>query len=135
MGAIEHPLGPAFSGGRKRAGTTLSQRRLLGAIAYMRTHMAEDIDLRAIASAANLSVYHFARAFRNTTGITPYRYLMDCRVDRVRELLPIDDMSLAEIAVRAGFADQSHMSNVFKRLTGETPLGYRNKLRWQGLAG
>ena len=129
MGAIEHFFNPVPSGGRKPAGTLLSQRRLMSAIAYMRMHVAEAIELRDIAAAANLSVFHFARAFRNTTGITPYQYLLDIRMDRVRELLLAGDMPLAEIAARAGFADQSHMSNAFRRLTGMTPLGYRRERR------
>ena len=57
----------------------------------------------------------------------PYRCLLHCRVTKVRELLSIGDRPLAEIAAAAGFADQSHMTNVFKRLTGTTPLAFRNE--------
>ena len=128
MGAVEGQLGRLLPGGKVPKGTVLSQRRLLGAIAYMRAHIAEDIALHDISRAANLSVYHFARAFRNATGITPYRYLLDCRIDQVRELLADDGMPLSEIAACTGFADQSHMSNVFKRLTGETPAKCRHRM-------
>ena len=128
MGAVESQLGRLLPGGKVAKGTVLSQRRLLGAIAYMRAHIAEDITLHDISRAVNLSVYHFARAFGNTTGISPYRYLLDCRIDRVRELLVDDGMPLSEIAACTGFADQSHMSNVFKRLTGETPAKCRQRM-------
>jgi AraC family transcriptional regulator len=111
----------------RRADAGLSQRRLFDALAFMRKHLAEDIRLAQIAAAANLSVHHFSRSFRNTTGIPPYRYLLDCRVDKVKALLPDDGIPLADIAARAGFADQAHMGNVFKRLTGLTPLQYRRR--------
>jgi AraC family transcriptional regulator len=133
MGAIECSLDRSMLDGTALRGTVLSQRRLLRAIAYMRAHIAGVITLHDIARDANLSVYHFARAFRNTTGITPYRYLLGCRIEKVRELLPDCDMPLAEVAALAGFADQSHMCNVFKRLTGETPREFRQRAR--GVAG
>lgn len=126
MGVIEYPFRPKP---RSVAGTRLSQARLMRAIAYMRERMAEPLELRQVAAAVDMSVYHFARAFRNTTGIPPYRYLMDCRVDRVRELLSLEEIPLADIAARTGFADQSHMSNVFRRATGESPLAYRRRAR------
>lgn len=134
MGAIEHYLSKLMPGGNLPArqagnGARLSQRRLQRAVEFMRAHIADDIRLEDIAAAANLSVFHFARAFRNTTGVPPYRYFLECRVERVRELLPDDDGTLAEIAVQAGFADQSHMCNVFKRLTGLTPRQCREHMR------
>lgn len=132
MGAID----PCFAGlvptnvvtGRLvPGGARLSPRRLCRAIEFMLAHVAEDVSVERIAVAASLSVFHFSRAFRNTTGLSPYQYLLHCRVARVRELLLNGDLSLAEVAAQAGFADQSHMTNLFKRLAGTTPLRYRNQ--------
>jgi AraC family transcriptional regulator len=116
---------------RKPAGVRLSQRRLARVIEFMQAHLAADIGVKEMAAAASLSAFHFARAFRNTTGMPPYRCLLHCRVARVRELLSIGDSSLAQIAAATGFADQSHMTNVFRRLAGMTPSRYRLNLQME----
>jgi transcriptional regulator GlxA family with amidase domain len=136
MGALDPCLASLVSRGpalprRKREGARLSPRRLARAIEFMHAHVADDIGVKEIAAAASLSAFHFARAFRNTTGMPPYRCLLQCRVAKVRELLSIGDRSLAQIAAAAGFADQSHMTNVFRRLAGMTPSRYRLNLQVQ----
>jgi AraC family transcriptional regulator len=133
MGAIESCLEEALRAGMTSSTVSsmsgrLSRRRLARAITYIQDHLHENVRLDDIAAAAGLSVYHFSRAFRTTTGASPYRYLLRCRVEKVRELLGDDGRTLAGIAVDAGFADQSHMCNVFKRLTGTTPKGFRDAL-------
>lgn len=134
MGATDTCLEEALRAGM--AGATvagvsgrLSRRRLALAIAYIENHLHENVRLDDIAAAAGLSMYHFSRAFRNAMGTSPYRYLLRCRVERVLVLMRDDGRSLADIAVAAGFADQSHMSNVFRRLTGVTPHILRNSIR------
>jgi AraC-like DNA-binding protein len=109
--------------GRRRA--RLSPRRLRQAIDFMRTHVAGHVSVGQIAAAASLSVFHFSRAFRGTTGLSPYRYLLHCRVAMACDLLSAGDMPIAEVAAQAGFSDQSHMTNVFRRLSGLTPSQYR----------
>ena len=104
----------------------LSPRRLGRVMEYMRANLAEDVRLEDIARAAGLSVFHFARLFRNTTGLAPYRFLTRCRVEKVKELLVESEKTLADIAAEAGFADQSHMSNIFKRLAGLPPGAFRS---------
>lgn len=133
MGAIESRLERALRAGVATAPAStssgrLSWRRLDRALAYMHAHLHERVRLDDIAYAAGLSAYHFSRAFRKTTGVPPYRYLLNCRVERVRELLRIGDRTLADIAADTGFADQSHMCNVFRRLNGTTPGGFRDAM-------
>lgn len=130
MGAIDRRLADLVPAGlrRNREGARLSPHRLARAVEFMQAHIADDIGVAQIAAAASLSLFHFSRAFRNTTGLSPYRYLLQCRVARVRELLADGDRPLAEVAALAGFADQSHMTNMFKRWTGVTPLRYRQCL-------
>lgn len=117
MGAIDHSLADLVPARLRRnpEGARLSPRRLARAVEFMHAHIADDIGVAQVAAAASLSLFHFSRAFRNTTGLSPYRYLLQCRVAKVRELLADGDRPLAEIAARAGFADQSHMTNMFKR--------------------
>ncbi|MBI3529131.1 MAG: helix-turn-helix transcriptional regulator [Betaproteobacteria bacterium] len=104
----------------------LSRRRLSRAMEYIHANLAEGVRTEDVASAAGLSAFHFARAFKRTTGMTPYRFLVMARVERVKKLLRKSETCLAEIAVEAGFVDQSHMTNVFRRSTGMTPHAFRN---------
>ena len=84
--------------------------------------------IAAIASACRLSRSHFIRAFTETVGCTPHRWLQQQRVDHARHLLRRNTASLADIAVTCGFADQSHFTRVFAQVTGFTPR------RWQRTA-
>jgi transcriptional regulator GlxA family with amidase domain len=101
-------------------------RSVRHAIEYVHANLSEDLRLEDIAGAARLSTFHFARVFRKTMGMAPHRYVMRARVGKVKELLRDSDLSLVAIADEAGFSDQSHMSKVFKRLTGMTPKTFRS---------
>ncbi|HWQ97980.1 MAG TPA: AraC family transcriptional regulator [Clostridia bacterium] len=91
---------------------------------FMSAHAEEQISLDALGGIAGLSKYHLLRAFTKETGITPYSYLETIRIDRAKALLR-QGVSPAEAALIAGFSDQSHFSNAFKRFIGLTPGQYR----------
>jgi AraC-like DNA-binding protein len=78
-----------------------------------------------IAKACGLSVGHFARAFRVSTGLAPHSWLLRARVDHAMTLLRQRSPSLSEIALACGFADQSHLSRVFTRQIGMSPRRWR----------
>jgi AraC family transcriptional regulator len=83
-----------------------------------------------MAAVARLSPYHFARQFKAATGLPPHQYVLARRVERAQELLQGGgDSSLAEVAARAGFADQSQFNYHFKRLVGVTPGRFRTPAR------
>ncbi|MBD3885771.1 helix-turn-helix transcriptional regulator [Phormidium tenue FACHB-886] len=105
---------------QQRAGG-LSKLRLQRAIAYIQDHLAQDLSLDEIAAEVNLSSYHFARLFKQSTGLAPHQYQIRCRVERAKELLQIGDMAIAEVASQVGFYDQSHLSRHFKRIIGVSP--------------
>lgn len=84
-----------------------------------------DLPLAGLADACGLSVGHFARAFRRTTGMAPHRWLLQRRVERARHLLATSRLALSEIALACGFADQSHFTRVFTRLAGTSPGAWR----------
>jgi AraC-like DNA-binding protein len=92
-------------------------------------HIESNIDRRikvdALAKLANLSVCHFLRAFKQSIGVTPHHYLMRRRVEHTMALLSGTDMSLSEIALAAGFADQSHCARRFRQHVGMSPRDYR----------
>lgn len=94
-------------------------------IAYMDANLREDLSLSELAEVTGLSPHHFGQAFKMTTGMSPHRYLIAKRVERGRELLRDPALSIAEIAAIVGFANQSHFTMNFRRLTGLTPARFR----------
>jgi transcriptional regulator of acetoin/glycerol metabolism len=96
---------------------------------HVERHLGETISLDALARAANLSVHHFARAFKQAVGLPPHRYLLERRVERAKGLLLESERPMAEIARMVGFSDQSHFARHFNRLAGCTPREYRRTAR------
>jgi AraC-like DNA-binding protein len=92
---------------------------------YVETHLSDSIDLATLAAAAGLSLYHFARAFKQSAGVTPHHYLVQRRVERAQEMLTGTQLSLAEIALTTGFSDQSHFARHFRQTLGMTPGQFR----------
>jgi AraC family transcriptional regulator len=88
-------------------------------------NLGKEIPLADVAAACGLSVSHFAKAFRASTGMTPHGWLQSCRLDHARALLRRPELAFAEIALRCGFADQSHFTRIFRRATGTTPGAWR----------
>jgi AraC family transcriptional regulator len=84
-----------------------------------------EVSVAELASECRISRSHFARAFKDTTGISPHRWLQACRVDRAKTLLVDSQLPLVAIATRCGFADQSHFSRVFSKWVGVTPSAWR----------
>ena len=85
--------------------------------------------LRDIADACGLSVSHFSRAFRRSTGLAPHAWLLQARVETAKALLQKRQASLSTIARACGFADQSHFSRVFTRRVGLSPGAWRKSVR------
>ena len=105
----------------------LPKRALKRATDYVGDNLAGDIALEDLARAANASPSHFSRLFKESTGLSPHRYVIERRVERARELLTRTDVPLHEVAAAAGFAHQSHMGRHLKRLLGVTPAGLRRR--------
>ncbi len=87
------------------------------------------IGLEALAAECRLSRSHFARAFKNTTGFSPLRWLAAQRVDRAKILLQTTNFSLEQIAVSCGFSDASHLARAFRQATGLRPGDWRRLRR------
>lgn len=68
-----------------------------------------------------MSPYHFARTFKHVTGVAPHQYVLKVRLERAKSLLLRGNLSIAEVAHKVGFFDQSHFTRYFKRLVGVTP--------------
>jgi len=92
---------------------------------YAESHLEEHVSLEMLAACAGLSVYHFARAFKQSEGVTPHSYLLQRRIERAQELLTDTDLPVSEIALAAGFSDQSHLARHFRERVGVPPSTYR----------
>jgi AraC family transcriptional regulator len=108
----------AFRGG-------LPKLRLSRVLDYIHANLDRDIHLDELANIAGLSSFHFAKLFKLSTGTSPHQYMLQRRVERAKELLHDPQMSLTQISLETGFSDQSHLTNVFRRLQGVTPSRYR----------
>lgn len=107
----------------------LTPRQLDAAHAFIEAHLHEDVGLNEIAGAAGLTSFHFARAFKRSTGKTPYRHLLERRVARAQLLLAATNQPLAEIARACGFGHASHFSRGFAAIAGQTPSAFRRAAR------
>jgi transcriptional regulator GlxA family with amidase domain len=116
-GGLGELLVPARGGLRPRAFARVRE--------YILTHLAENISNRVLAELAGSSVFHFARAFRRSAGMSPHRFVLLSRVERVKHLLVETGLPLSQIAIRAGFTDQSHCTRRFRELVGITPSRFR----------
>jgi AraC family transcriptional regulator len=110
-----------FSGG-------LGGNRLRRVREFINGHLDEDLTLAEIAEAADLSPYHFARAFKRSTGLTPQQYVTERRIERAKQLLAESRLPIVDVSAFAGFKNQSHFTTTFRRLTAMTPKAYREEV-------
>jgi AraC family transcriptional regulator len=93
---------------------------------FIEAHLDDDIGLAELSAVAGLSQFHFARAFRKTTGVTPQQYLMQRRIERAKEMLSNERLPIVEISLRTGFKNQSHFTTLFRKFTSMTPKTWRD---------
>jgi AraC family transcriptional regulator len=85
------------------------------------------LSLQQIAAEFGLSVSHFSRAFRISTGLPPHQWLLRQRIETAKQLMTVRDLPLSEIAISAGFANQSHFTRVFSAAVGVSPGAWRRE--------
>ena len=85
------------------------------------------LSLHKIAAELDLSVSHFSRAFRISVGMPPHQWLLHQRVKAAKQLMGVRDLPLSEIAISAGFANQSHFTRVFSSIAGVSPAAWRRE--------
>ena len=102
--------------------------KLRRVIEYINDHLTSDLTLADIASVAEMNAYSFSRAFRQSTGIPPHRYVMNSRIEKAKRLLMDENLPLVEVGMEVGFRNQSHFTTLFRKLTGVTPKVYRDSV-------
>jgi AraC-like DNA-binding protein len=115
--------------GRQNVGGGLASWQLQRARDFMIANLAGDPSIAEVANECRLSSGYFTRAFKQTTGMPPYRWLTKQRVERAKELLLDPRQELADIAQLCGFVDQSHFTRVFSRSEGHSPGRWRRLYR------
>ncbi len=95
---------------------------------YIEEHLSEDISLATLAELAGLSPFHFVRAFKQSFGLPPHRYLSSLRMDRAKSLLADPAMSVTQVGFNLGFSETSSFTTTFRKHTGLTPTAYRQSL-------
>lgn len=98
---------------------------------HLETFYGNRIKLEPLAASVGLSVFQLIRLFRAATGLPPYAYLEQIRIDRAVTMLR-EGVPVSEVAFRTGFSDQSHLTRFFKRLTGVPPGRYRRSVEKVG---
>lgn len=114
--------------GREMRAFSPDSRRIRISIEYISEYFNTDFSLDKLAEIADMSKYHFIRVFKNTTGKTPYEYVLDIRIDKAKCLLAIKDMSILDVCLECGFNNLSHFTTLFKKKVGVTPSLFRSMI-------
>ena len=117
-GASRHSLQEVAGG--------LSPYKLQHTTAYIKDHLEQELSLATLAAVGETSPAHFARLFKHATGLAPHQYVIRCRMDQAKQLLVETDLSLSDIGLQVGCADQSHFTALFHRYVSMTPKAYRD---------
>lgn len=106
----------------------LSRLRLNRVLEHINANLSENLQLNTLAEVAGVNLYHFAKAFKQSTGESPHQYVLRRRVEQAKEFLRNSQGSVIEASARTGFVDQSHFSKVFRRIVGVAPSEYRSSV-------
>jgi AraC family transcriptional regulator len=107
----------------------LAPKTLLRAIERLRSDSDADVSLAALASDAGLSRFHFCRAFKESTGLSPHAWLRQYRLEQAMNMLRDTDESVVSISAALGYSSQTAFAAAFRKLTGETPSNWRRRAR------
>ncbi|MEG4393445.1 helix-turn-helix transcriptional regulator [Microcoleus sp. BROC3] len=97
-------------------------------INYINDYLNRDLHIAELAKLVQISPYYFSRLFKKSIGVTPHQYVTQCRIEKAKQLLKRQDLSIIYISQQVGFHDQSHFSKTFCKLVGLTPKKYRDQL-------
>lgn len=105
----------------------LPKHKLRQVIDYINAYLNQDLSIANLAQLTQMSSHYFGRLFKQSMGISPYQYIIQRRVERAKQLLLNDNLTISEIAQSVGFAHQSHLNYHFKRLVRATPRQFQEQ--------
>jgi AraC family transcriptional regulator len=120
-----HTSTPKISGG-------LSTKHVAAVRDYIQANLDAPLSLAELAALVQLHPHYFASLFKQSLGISPYRYILQQRIDRSQTYLARSEYSIVEICQLVGFQNQSHFTRVFRQHTGVTPKVYRSQIEGRG---
>lgn len=103
----------------------LSALQLRDALGHLEAAMPAKVEIAALAELAGLSQSHYSRAFKASTGLPPYQWQLQARIERAKDMLLNTNGSLEDVAEATGFADAVHFGRTFRKITGATPAAWR----------
>ncbi len=112
--SAQKPIIKDYTGG-------LPKYKLQQVMDYINAHLDQPLGLTELAEVVHMSPGYFSRLFKQSIGLAPHQYLIQCRVKRAKQLLGKGGLTIAEVAYKVGFANQGHLNYHFKRLVGITP--------------
>ena len=107
----------------------LGPARLRTITELVHAKMEDELTLLEMAQSVELSMPHFSRMFRESTGETPHQFVLRCRVERAQEMLRTPNARVLDVAVACGFKTQQHFARVFRNVCGASPTEYRQEWR------
>ncbi|OHY99015.1 hypothetical protein BC440_13625 [Thalassospira sp. MIT1004] len=122
FGKTERHMKPSLTGG-------LGAMREKSIKGYIEQHLTESIRLHDLASTVNLSTDYFRKAFKQSFGKSPWRYIRERRISLAKEMLIKHDQSITEIALNLQFSSHAHFTDTFHQITGNSPSRYRDSCR------
>jgi AraC family transcriptional regulator len=105
---------------------SMGRYKLHHVLEYLAANLASEPSLQELATFSGLSLFHFCRSFKQSTGVSPHQYILRLRVEEAKRLLKNTSLSTGDIGELVGFYDQSHFSGMFRRFTGATPTHWRS---------
>ena len=105
----------------------LNRKQLRLVIDYINDNLNQEVSLDTLAVLVGMSNYHFARLFKQSTGLAPHKYVMGRRMEKAKELLQHTNLAISQISSILGYGSQSHLARLFKRHSGITPSTYRSQ--------
>ena len=118
--SVQPPVIREYTGG-------LPSQKLRTAIAYINDNLEQNISLTEIATAVQMSSHYFATLFKQSVGVAPHQYLTQCRIERAKQLLQKQTLSVLQVSHLVGFQSQSHFAKVFRKHVGTTPKLYQHR--------
>ena len=125
--ALSHESRLEMPGRRPQGKGGLAPWQVCHAKTVLKANLVGGIGIRQVSLECGLSTSHFSRAFRASTGVSPRRWLILCRLERARALLLQGEMPLCEIAIVCGFSNQSHFTHQFTHVIGIAPRAFRRR--------